>query len=194
MARKVLVQPLVDNQQTAETLSSGEEIHWVRSKSGARIDISGDIWQIGVEQSINWERFPIRRGPVAYAVWEHIKNLVRTGSADYVLNQFNNLKRVLDVANSSGVDISVAETYDESLFTTARRLLGKAYPEGTVANSLDAYRRWLVWSADEEFEGFDQEYATYLENQIIGGNLKGQAVLRQAVAIARAPVIAQRAT
>jgi len=179
MVRKVLVQPLVDNQQTAETLSSGEEIHWVQSQSGARIDISGDVWCIGVQQSINWEGFPVRRGPVAYAVWEHIKNLVRKGSADYVLNQFNNLKRVLDVANSSGVDISVADKFDDSFFTTARRLLGKTYPEGTVANSLDAYRRWIVWSADQEFEGFDQEYATYLENLIIGGNLKGQAVLRQ---------------
>ncbi|MCW0131856.1 site-specific integrase [Burkholderia pseudomallei] len=179
MAKDTLAKPLADNQQTAETLSPGEDMRWVLSSSGARIDISSDIWQLGVEQSINWKRLPVRRGPVISALLEHVKNLIRTRSPDYVDTQFDNLRRVLSVAHSSGINVRVAETFDESFFTTVRRLLGEAYPEGTVANSLDAYRRWIVFCADEEFEGFDQEYATFLENLVIGGNLKGQAVLRQ---------------
>ncbi|MFM0209493.1 site-specific integrase [Paraburkholderia sediminicola] len=53
----------------------------------------------------------------------------------------------------------------------------KAYSKGTVANTMDAYRRWFVFCADQEYEGFDEELATVLENKVIGGNPKGHAVL-----------------
>ncbi|CAN7176275.1 tyrosine-type recombinase/integrase [Caballeronia sp. LjRoot31] len=71
------------------------------------------------------------------------------------------------------------ETYVATWFEKSARnkKLPKAYSKGTVVNTMDAYRRWFVFCADQEYEGFDQELATVLDNKVIGGNPKGHAVL-----------------
>lgn len=180
----------------------------VLSKAGERIDTSGEIWLLAAAKRINWACMPLAKGPVLHAVREHVRNLIRTGSADYVFTQFQHLRRLFAAGKWAEFSIDVPETYDEAFFVKIRRALSdipkrqpaagtrksrdaggggritakpknsrKAYSKGTVANTLDAYRRWFVFCADEEYEEFDQELATVLENQVIGGNPKGHAVL-----------------
>lgn len=171
------------------------------------IDTSGGVWLIEAATRINWANMPLAQGPVLHAVREHMRNLVRTRSPDYAYAQFQNLRRLFVTGKSTGLDINRVETYDEAFFAKIRRALTdspkrqsahrgqkpddehcgdasnkhenapKAFTQGTVANTLDAYRRWFVFCADEEYEGFHQELATVLENQVIGGNPKGEAVL-----------------
>ncbi|CAM2191449.1 Phage integrase [Paraburkholderia kururiensis] len=179
----------------------------VLSKAGERIDTSGEIWLLAAAKRINWARMPLAKGPVLHATQEHVRNLIRTGSADYVYAQFQNLRRLFAAGKSAEFSIDVPETYDETFFVKIKQALSdvlkrrpaagtrkardadggrktakpknsrKAFSKGTIANTLDAYRRWFVFCADEEYEGFDQELATVLENQVIGGNPKGRAVL-----------------
>ena len=179
----------------------------VLSQSSDHIDTSGEIWLIDATTRIKWANMPLTEGPVLHAVKEHVRNLVRTRSPNYAYTQFQNLRRLFAAGKSAGFDINIPETYDEAFFVKIRRSLTDApkpqsvrrarkagdehrgdaankqkippgaFTEGTVANTLDAYRRWFVFCADEEYEGFDQELATVLENQVIGGNPKGEAVL-----------------
>ena len=173
----VLVEALVH--EKIEQPDGSQSQKWILSQSGDRVDISGDIWIIAPHISIYWGRQSVVAEFVLRAVREYIKNLIRTRAPSYVENQFNNLKRLFEVAQSCGLNIDSLQTFGDGFFTKIRHLLGGIYPLGTVANTLDAYRRWYVFGADQEFEGFEQECATYLVNQVIGGNDKGQAVLSQ---------------
>ena len=158
----------------------GDESHrWILSQSGSRVDISGDTWIIAPHVSINWRLQSVVAEVVLHATHEYIKNLIRTKAPSYVENQFNNLKRLFYIAQSCGLNIDSLQTFGDGFFTKIKHTLGRSYPPGTVANTLDAYRRWYVFGADQEFDGFEQECATYLVNQVIGGNDKGQAVLSQ---------------
>ncbi|WP_316677856.1 tyrosine-type recombinase/integrase [Ralstonia chuxiongensis] len=116
---------------------------------------------------------------VLYAMRSHIKNLLRNINPDSTHTQFGHLKRVIDVARVSGINIGSVTDFDYGFYENIKYELNKRYPKGTASNTLDAYRRWYVFGADQEFDGFEQECATYLANQVIGGNEKGQAVLSQ---------------
>lgn len=177
MARNALIEALIGDD--AEGLEGGLDQRWVLSQSGARVDTSGDVWLVSAQVKINWRRFPLKNGILLSATREHLKNLIRTRSPDYADTQFDNLRRLFEVAKSSGSEIESPATFDEAFFANIKYRLSKLYPEGTAANTLDAYRRWFLFGADQEFEGFDQECATFLEGQVIGGNAKGQAVLSQ---------------
>ncbi|BCL93399.1 tyrosine-type recombinase/integrase [Ralstonia pseudosolanacearum] len=177
MARNALIEALIGDD--AEGLKGGLDQRWVLSQSGERVDTSGDIWLISTHEKINWKLLSFNDGDVLHATREHVKNLVRTRSPKYVINQFNSLKRLFGVAWSSGLDVKSLSIFDDAFYAGIKYLLGRTYSDGTVANTLDAYRRWFIFGADQELEGFDQECATFLANQTIGGNEKGQAVLSQ---------------
>ncbi len=149
----------------------------VLARSGARVDASGDVWRLSPEHSINWLRMPLMPGPMCQVTKFYFKNLIRMRSPSYVHNQFSFLQAVLVEAVGLGLDVNNPDTYDASFFERIRIALLEWVSAGTTANYLDAFRRWYLWGSDQEYEAFDEEHATDLENRIIGGNLKGAAVL-----------------
>ncbi len=149
----------------------------ILARSGARVDTSGDVWRLSPEHSINWLRMPLTPGPMCQVTEFYFKNLIRMRSPSYVHNQFSFLQAVLVEAVGLGLDINNPDTYDASFFERIKIALLEWVSAGTTANYLDAFRRWYLWGSDQEYEAFDEEHATDLENRIIGGNLKGAAVL-----------------
>jgi len=146
---------------------------------GRRVDVTGDIWRVGPEHTINWSQLPPSLGrQVVVAIDAHIRHLIRTQSSPSVSARFDSIKLFFNVAHELKVDLSSAVTLNAALLNRLRIALNAKYALATVVGALHGYRLWYVWSTDADLPGFDFDVATKLESLTIGGGPKGEAVLR----------------
>lgn len=146
--------------------------------SGASIDTSGAQWRLSATEVLNWDLMPLLPGTTLVATHSYIRNSIRKWKPSYILSQFKLLKSTFLAAADSGFHINEASEIDIALFDNLRIFLRRSISENNIPNYLDAYRRWYLWCTDAQYEGFDEEIAAELESRTIGGNLKGEAVLR----------------
>lgn len=149
----------------------------VIAQSGARVNVSGSVWQIGATETLNWDLLPFKAGTVFTASRRYFRVFITRANSVYVLNQYYLLMSFFKAAVEVQHRSDEADKHDMSLFEATRSLLKKTLSAVTVANTLDAYRRWYLWATDAAQEGFDDEFAVILENLVIGGNIKGAAVM-----------------
>ena len=165
------------NSAKHNSLRYQEKDLYVISLSGERLDVSGAVWQIGINEKLNWDLMPFKSGLVFEATQLFFRVFLTRSNPTYVSSQFELLKSFFCRADFNGFLVSDAAQYDIRLFEDMRLCLQNIVAPGTVANTLDAYRRWYLWCADANLDGFDEEIATVLEQRIIGGNEKGASVM-----------------
>ncbi|UJB31361.1 tyrosine-type recombinase/integrase [Chromobacterium sp. Beijing] len=146
--------------------------------SGSTVDTSGKKWRISARRTLNWELIPLRPGTTLQATLAYFRNCLRQLSDDTIFGKFKSLKTIFGTAIEANFDISNAIKIDMSFYEAIRNCLLKKVSPNTVRSHLQTYRNWYLWCTDAELEGFNEEVATVLENRIIGGNIKGAAVLR----------------
>ena len=157
-----------------ESAGDTEILTW----TGNTIDTSGTRWRLNARSILNWNLMPLTHGTTLEALKSYIRHSIRKYSPDTIFAQFFRLKAMIIAANECNYEIAQTNVFDIALYETAHsHLLQKVSPD-TARNCLDTYRRWYLWCTDVGFEGFDEDVATALENRIIGGNIKGAAVLR----------------
>ena len=149
----------------------------VLARSGIDIDVSATTWRIDAGNSISWSSFESLPPKIVAATMEYMKHRISASSPSYVETQFSYLRTFANYVHKSGLEYHDNHTVGLSIFHNYRQYLISKYPDGTVSNYLDAYRRWYVWCADAGFEGFDIDVSIELRALVIGGNDKGSAVL-----------------
>ncbi|MCK4120280.1 tyrosine-type recombinase/integrase [Ralstonia pseudosolanacearum] len=169
-----------DNARLSKSDVAGERYgaSEVMGPDGKRLDVSGSVWRVGADHTINWSQLPPLGADVVAALQAHFKHIISTFSSWSVDSRFESLKMFFQVAYEIKVDLSSAANLDASLLSKVRDVLSVQYSLATVTGTLHAYRLWYIWSADADFPGFDFEVTVQLENFTIGGGQKGEAVLR----------------
>lgn len=151
----------------------------VVGRDGRRVDVTGDIWRVGSEHTINWSQLPPSLGrQIVVALDAHIRHLIRTQSSRSVSSRFDSIKLFFNAAHELAVDLSSAAALNATLLNRLRIALNARYALATVTGALHGFRSWYVWSTDADLPGFDFDVATKLESLTIGGGSKGEAVLR----------------
>lgn len=135
---------------------------------GERIDGSQDIWSlndIGVKTMFNFQR--INNAYVRYAIKLYLLTKSKNKSLSHVLNCYERLVAAFG---------DVKELSEESLVQKVENYIQENRKK-THEHTIWYLKSWYTWCTDLELPLFNFEYAEYLDNISISGNLKGQSVL-----------------
>lgn len=147
------------------------------SFDGRRIDISCREWRLGPDSVINWATLPTLGVQVFDAVKAYLKHSIRSVAPTTAERRFKDLKNFFQAATDINVDLSTADSLGVQLLKRVRTHLAEQQAVATVVGALHTFRFWYLWSTDVNLQGFDFEVAVGLENLVIGGAPKGEAVL-----------------
>lgn len=88
----------------------------VVARSGAHVNTSTAKWMLSADETLDWSSMAILPKHLLAATREYVRQLIRTGSPEYVRSQFNFLKKLFKsvqdllepLGNSGDVDGSVS--------------------------------------------------------------------------------------
>lgn len=155
----------------------GSDEDEIVSADGRRIDVSGSEWRLGPESVIKWTTLPALGVQLRDAMDAYLKHSIRTVAPYTAEARFKNLRNFFQAATDINVDLSMADSLGVQLLKRVRAQLAEQQAVATVVGALHAFRLWYLWSSDANLQGFDFEVAVGLENLVIGGAPKGEAVL-----------------
>lgn len=149
------------------------EIRTILDRAGHQVDVSGPIWSLRSPtrvQNLDWDEVVIPSAAVLGATKQYIRNLVQNFSIGEVVGNWYALHFVwsapsLQTACASGDDIPYR------VISEVRQELG-AHEQ----YRLHYVRKWYNWCCDQGFDGFSAEVAFEVNQLVIGGNRKGEAV------------------
>ena len=142
--------------------------------SGQRVDASDWVWQIsspGMQISLDWSDLKIECSTILAATVAYVADLIRHRSFDTVRNTFTNLKLLRRSASFANADRHRSIIPFE-FFIEIRDTLSH-----DTNYRLHYLRQWYRYCCDLGAASFCEEVAFLLEQKVVGGNKKGQAVL-----------------
>ncbi|WP_175914956.1 hypothetical protein [Burkholderia sp. BCC1638] len=142
-----------------------------------RVDVSGSIWRLSPDHALNWSLYPDVGPSVSVSLRMFIIQLIKTLAPDTVTGYFRGMQNCLKAAMSLGADVSDMTGFDIALVGKMRGYINDHVGEASVSWALHAYRKWYQWCSDAGLEGFDARIADALDEIVVGGNRKGDAVL-----------------
>lgn len=152
---------------------------YLMTPSGARIDISGDVWIISPDKTLRWSRFERAHVQFRNAVRAFFRYLLANNSPAYVASQFGFLsaacrETVIEKINSS---IESDTVIGRDVFNTFVDVVRDTVAASQIPAYAGAWVRWYVWATDAGYPIFDYEVAAEFESLIVGSNPLGVAVL-----------------
>ncbi|MFU0505631.1 tyrosine-type recombinase/integrase [Pseudaminobacter sp. NGMCC 1.201702] len=153
--------------------AASDEEELVTTRSGLTANLSGMVWSVPHPSRtlyLDWNDVPIPEGPVWDASQAYFRHLIRNFSqgeisGNWTALYFAWLTSSLQEAARKKDDVGV------SFLDEMRDLLGK-----DQEYRLHYGRKWYLWCCDQGFDGFSSEVAFQLEERVLGGNSKGDAV------------------
>ncbi|MDN7681640.1 tyrosine-type recombinase/integrase [Burkholderia cenocepacia] len=142
-----------------------------------RVDVSGSIWRLSPDHALNWSLYPDIGPSVSLSLRMFIIQLIKTLAPDTVTGYFRGMQNCLKAAMSLGADVSDMSGFDIALVGKMRGYINDHVGEASVSWALHAYRKWYQWCSDAGLEGFDARIADALDEIVVGGSRKGDAVL-----------------
>lgn len=158
---------------TGPRLRSQRSNRAIFTRAGHPVKISNSIWRIPYpsgSMALYWDKLPcigieIRNANEAYLIY-----LIANSSKGEIKNNWTSIKQITALPSVSkaglrGVEIPL------QFFTEFEAELPKH-----EKYRLHFARKWYTWCSDAGFALFSPEVAFYLEQRVIGGNEKGNAV------------------
>ncbi|RQT27078.1 tyrosine-type recombinase/integrase [Burkholderia contaminans] len=142
-----------------------------------RVDVSGSIWRLDTHLALNWSLYPDVGTNVRVSLQKFIIELIKTLAPDTVMGYFRGLQNCMKAAISLGAEVSNMTGFDIDLVGQMRGYIDDRVGEASVFWALHAYRKWYQWCSDAGLEGFEARVADALDEVVVGGNRKGDAVL-----------------
>ncbi|WP_083265923.1 tyrosine-type recombinase/integrase [Burkholderia lata] len=165
------------NRELGERASPTDDAMVVVGYENVRVDVSKNVWRLGLDISLNWSSFP-EVGPNLNApLRAFMAQLVKTLAPKTVMGYFSGVRTCMRAAISLGIDVSSPANFDVALIGQLRRHINDHVGEASVFWALHAYRKWYQWCSDADFEGFNANVSDALDGIVVGGNRKGDAVL-----------------
>lgn len=141
---------------------------------GDRVDASGWTWRLnnaGRRSQINWRLLKFSSDKILEATTIFIAHLVRTRSSDNVLATFQALQK-LHKSRSFLEAIRRNVAIPQRFFAEVRDEFG---PQG--AWRMHFIRKWFLFCCAYDATFFSDETAFLIQDNVVGGNPKGRAVL-----------------
>ena len=132
-----------------------------------------------MHRPLNWTLVPETPDFFRQAFEEYIRHQIATTAASSTHTQFGRIRTCLRCAIE---DRHLLENgnIDESYFTDVEEVLKKDRLSGrTINDNLSALRLLYTWAADADFDGFDPDVATALEDKTLKNFPSNEAVLRE---------------
>jgi len=139
------------------------------SRAGYEVDTSGSIWSIPHPSRsilLDWGQIELEPGPILEATEAYFRHLIRNYSTREVANNWDLLKHVWPLEAVRG-----NEEIPMQFFAELENRL-----QAHEKYRLHFARKWYTWCSDAGFLPFSPEVAFHLEQRVIGGNEKGNAV------------------
>lgn len=139
--------------------------------------LDSNVWRLNQGSNvrvIDWARFPVKNDLVVWATQFYLSHLIQTRSAAHVSGTFENILTLRDTYDGALDELNGAELEDSLPLALNSQLsyLRKERREHVFAR----VRKWYVWCAEMELPGFSMDAAYELEELVIRGNRKGEAV------------------
>lgn len=145
----------------------------VIDRRGLTVDISGQVWKLidsGTTHSIGWDRLQIPDIRVWNAIRRHFAFLVETRSPKSVLNAFRAVETPLQTSAFAEA-LKTTGIIPFLVFSEAKAAFGAA-----EEYRLHYWRQLYRWCTHRGFPRFSRDVMRKLNEQTIGGNVKGAAV------------------
>src|ERR1700737_300867 len=145
----------------------------ILDRGGHQVDVSGSIWRLASPTrplNLNWDEVIIPNPAVLATIKAYFRNLIQNFSIGEVVGNWYALRLVwsapsFEPACASGGDIPYR------VISEVRQALG-AHEQ----YRLHYVRKWYNWCCDQGFDSFSAEVAFEINQLVIGGNQKGEAV------------------
>jgi integrase len=145
----------------------------ILDRGGHQVDVSGSIWRLASPTrplNLNWDEVIIPNPAVLATIKAYFRNLIQNFSIGEVVGNWYALRLVwsapsFETACASGGDIPYR------VISEVRQALG-AHEQ----YRLHYVRKWYNWCCDQGFDSFSAEVAFEINQLVIGGNQKGEAV------------------
>lgn len=150
---------------------------YVIDRHRKRVDLKGDVWRLNdpaKSLAINWKLMPVRN-PLVIRAWQfYLSVMIQSKSPSHVCGMFGDFRAIRSVY-SGELDRLKGEELEARLpellyrFLADLRRRGRGYVFYRV-------RAWYIWCADMSLPGFSQDIAGELDELVLKGNEKGEAV------------------
>lgn len=143
--------------------------HVIISRAGYEVDTSGSVWRIPYPSRsifLGWGQIELQPGPILDATEAYFRHLIQNYSAREVGNNWSLLKHVWPLET-----VRESEEIPLQFFAELENVL-----QTHETYRLHFARKWYAWCGDAGFSPFSPEVAFHLEQRVIGGNEKGNAV------------------
>ncbi|WP_290594889.1 site-specific integrase [Arenimonas sp. SCN 70-307] len=151
----------------------------LETRDGLSVKTSSERWLLGLNTSINWERFEPIPQRIVLPVKAYLCHCLQIGSPRSAGNDFARLLAGFSRIERDALRSLAAGELGMSLFHAFKAALenDESVTSDSCKDCLQSFRRWYVWCADVELPNFLDSVALTLEQRTIGGSAKGQAVL-----------------
>jgi hypothetical protein len=154
-------------------LPGSPEGNVVIDRAGRAVNVSELIWKTNdptQHLSMDWRDVSIPSEKVLAATRAYFKYLIRNYSVGEIKNNWSALYRVWESPSFQAV-CAMGEDIPYSTISEVQAAL-----EAHERYRLHFVRKWYNWCCDQGFENFSPEVAFQLNELVIGGNCKGEAV------------------